>query len=440
MNPADELIKTAYASTLPAPNEGQAEAINKILTWLDDPLAGPFFLLEGGAGTGKTFVLRHVQEEYKRQTVFTAPTNKATRVIREALSENGTQSPECCTIYSLLSLKLEANGEIKTLRTPEKPVDMNKIRFVVVDEAMMLNEEVLSVIERTSSSFKHVKWLFMGDEAQLPPVKYTESPVVKFRGGPCHYRLTKVERFDNQLLSLATELRLSVEKPYRKLNLQNDNDGETGVWVLTGAQLRHEISRAALAGNFDDGRKAKAIAWRNAEVDVFNTQIRLAIHGSGVPTWVRGDRFILTSPAKDLDDQLVASTDEEGTVVNIEVDRHPIFPEFKIWRLQVDCDFEGMCQFMVLHEDSRQDFVRRTNELASSAKVMRKLWKDYWEFQEAFHQGRHGYAITAHRAQGSTYDTVYVNYRDILTNPERTTAFRCLYVAASRAKRRVYLG
>jgi len=52
---------------------------------------------------------------------------------------------------------------------------------------------------------------------------------------------------------------------------------------------------------------------------------------------------------------------------------------------------------------------------------------------------KYAYAITAHRAQGSTYDTVYVDYQDILMNRERYEAFQCLYVASSRPRKTLYL-
>jgi ATP-dependent exoDNAse (exonuclease V) alpha subunit len=67
------------------------------------------------------------------------------------------------------------------------------------------------------------------------------------------------------------------------------------------------------------------------------------------------------------------------------------------------------------------------------------LWKKFWAFKESFHSARHAYAITAHRAQGSTYQIAFVDYRDILLNRNRQEAARCLYVATSRPKKELYL-
>ena len=69
----------------------------------------------------------------------------------------------------------------------------------------------------------------------------------------------------------------------------------------------------------------------------------------------------------------------------------------------------------------------------------RGLWSKFWTLKEAFHNVRHGYATTAPRSQGSTYETSFVDWRDILANRNPTEARRCLYVAFTRAKYRVFL-
>ena len=77
--------------------------------------------------------------------------------------------------------------------------------------------------------------------------------------------------------------------------------------------------------------------------------------------------------------------------------------------------------------------------LLAEARGNSRLWPAFWSFLESFHAVRHGYAITAHRAQGSTYEQVFVNSSDIFCNQNRSEAFRCLYVAATRPKKRLFL-
>jgi exodeoxyribonuclease-5 len=94
----------------------------------------------------------------------------------------------------------------------------------------------------------------------------------------------------------------------------------------------------------------------------------------------------------------------------------------------------------VLHEDYEKLHANKVEELAQAARADHRKWGAFWAFKEAFHKVRHSYAITAHRAQGSTYEAVFVDWRDILTNRNRGEAFRCLYVACTRPKKELYLG
>jgi exodeoxyribonuclease-5 len=94
----------------------------------------------------------------------------------------------------------------------------------------------------------------------------------------------------------------------------------------------------------------------------------------------------------------------------------------------------------VLAPESQVAYDRKIEELAQAARINGRKWKAFWDFKESFHSLRHAYAITAHRSQGSTYDTAFVDWQDILTNRSRGEAFRCLYVACTRPKRALVLG
>ena len=416
------------------PNLQQGTAIEKMLDFLDNP-SEQFFLLSGYAGTGKTFCIQHLIPKVRGRMIFTAPTNKATKVIRDSLVSS-EYKPECRTIYSLLGLRLEANGEVKELAVPEDPIDLSQYRAVIVDEASMISSLLFSHIEATAREQK-VKFIFMGDPAQLPPVKELRSPV----WAKCHgvAELTQVMRYDNQLLKLATAIRKVVDHPAPNIRLDSDNADGEGVWKLPDTDFASRILDAAGQGLFSKPNCTKAIAWRNVTVDDLNRRIRGRIFSNPVKPWLPEDRIIVMEPAKDLNAEIMATTDDEGTVTGVAEDWHPVYGEFKCWRVSVTLDDGKLAVFWVLHEDFQAAFARRSEELAAAARLNRRLWGQFWEFKETFHRIRHGYAITAHRAQGSTYDTAFVDWRDILLNRNRGEAFRCLYVACTRPKRRLFL-
>lgn len=416
------------------PNDEQATAIAAMLDHLRTKGSAPYFKLEGPAGTGKTFCSSFVWREFKKKAVVTAPTNKAVRVIRDSLEEGGLKM-ECRTIYSLLGLQMQANGEVKELAKPEDPIDLGDLSAIQVDEWSMVNKQLWHYIEEAQGRFPHLRWIFTGDPFQLPPVNEPFSPVSQIDK---EARLNKVMRQDNQILKLATHLRVMVEKPFAALKIDSDNDGAEGIWKVP--DLEKVI--ADRAGDFAKGDN-KAIAWRNVKVDELNRIVRgqLFSEPDKYP-WQVDDRVTLLEPAKDLDNQIMGITDEEGAIEKVDKAPHPVFKEFECWRLVVRTDSNRSMSLWVLDETPKQKnaFAHKKANLASLAKIERHKWKDYWNFLEAFHRVRHAYATTAHRAQGSTYKRAFVSWRDILINPNRQEAMRCLYVAATRPKKELYLG
>lgn len=422
-------------TTTPQLTLEQGQAIELMAAFLRDPEA-QFFLLAGYAGTGKTFCIQNLVGLARGRLIFTAPTNKAMKVLRDTLTTD-QYKPECRTIYSLLGLRLEANGEIKELAVPEDPIDLTQYRAVIVDEGSMVNSKLFAFIQQVAKDQK-VKFIFMGDPAQLPPVGEPRSPIWEH----CHKvaELTRVMRHDNQILTLATAIRKVVDHPAPRVNLQSDNADGQGVWRLSEGEFEARIMQATDAGRFSRANDAKAIAWRNVTVNALNRRIRQRIFdNAALQPWLTGDRVLVMEPAKDHEGNTVATTDDEGTITRVEVDWHPKWREFKVWRVSVTTDDNRPIVLRVLHEDCFAEHTRRAEELAQAARLDRRKWGVFWDFKEAFHKVRHSYAITAHRAQGSTYEAAFVDWRDILLNHNRSEAYRCLYVACTRPKKELYL-
>jgi exodeoxyribonuclease V len=425
-------------------NSDQQAATTAILDWLKDPESGQFFILSGPAGTGKTFCIQRVVQEYKGRLLFTAPTNKATRVLRETLGKGGEYKPQCCTTFSALGLRLEPSGEVKVITNPDDPVDLSDYRCIVVDEGSMVSRPLLQAL-RDAVNSTGVKVLFMLDEYQLPPVGEERSLVLSLDARKAE--LTKVMRHDNQILTLATAIRGQIGQMQTSLRLVSDFTGDEGVWVMpVRGQFMHRIQEAALAGYFNaDGQgrvRSKAIAWRNVTVDSLNRHIRNTLFPDGVAgenMWLPDDRVIFTAPARNLEDEPIASTDDEGTILHVAEGWHQFYPEYKVWNMMLDLVDGRRVNTWVLHPDSEKAVANKLAQIAAEAKVERRKWKFYWDLKDAFHSLRHAYAITAHRSQGSTYEDVFVDYRDILLNQTRREAWQCLYVAATRAKKRLVL-
>jgi len=413
-------------------NEQQTEAITSLLEYIQNPDPDSwFFVLRGFAGTGKTFCMQKVVQVAAGSQVefaFTAPTNKAAKVLRNIVGE-------ASTIYSLLGLRIDKSGELKELVAGKVP-DLSDLNVVFVDEGSMVSRNLFNILG-ARAELHDFRVVFLGDPAQLPPVGEAESPIWECDSDAC---LTKVVRHDNQILKLVTQIRGLIGHPAPSISLKSDNDGAEGVWKMTKAAFKMSIHEAAARGEFADGTVSKVIAWRNIRVAEYNDLIRQAIFGvAAVPgEYLVGDRIVAAAPCLREAETLMA-TDEEALVDGVKVCKHPLEPRYTAIELKVITENGETKRLLVIHPSSVQQFNNDSERLAHEARGNGKLWSSFWAHKELFHEVKYAYALTTHRSQGSTYQNVWVDYDDILYNRNRTEAFQCLYVACSRPTTRLYL-
>lgn len=411
-------------------NDEQQTAVERMLQHLNTFDNQPFLVLKAPAGCGKTTTQSHVLAQTSRRMVCTAPTNKAVKVMAGMLPPES----ETCTIYKLLGLRLMANGEVKRIAGPADTVDLSYYEGVIVDEASMLNSTVMGHIRVASNANPHIRWVFMGDQYQLPPVQETTSEIWSETNV---IELTKVMRTDNQILTLATNIRnIIAQGSSGVLKIVSDFDDNGGVFA--DCNFREKLLEDAEACR--EGT-SKAVAWRNETVNELNAHVRKALlpnwHES---TWLPAERVTLLEPAKNLNDETVGTTDEEFTIDSVNVIQHPLFSFLTVYALEVTADYDGRSETLfTLHESSQAEFDKRCKNLAEEAKKDSWKWRVFWGFKESVHAVRHAYAISAHRSQGSTYNKAYVQWRDIMLNRRREEALRCLYVAVSRPRKCLYL-
>ncbi len=415
----------------------QRSAFENIVEFVDREgfNSNKIYLLSGYSGTGKTTIVKYLRDHFKHETIaYTAPTNKATKVIKKILGKDA----ECRTIFSLLGIKMVADEDLKKLEFPRIPSDLSDFDIIFVDEISMVNEALYDYIKLRSHSYT-AKWIFLGDKAQIPPVGEIKSKV--WLDSLPKSSLTKVMRHDNQILNLATHIRKQIRAyPKLDLRLKSDHDASQGVWKYKPNKFKEYIAKAAKQGLFTELDNTKVIAWRNEKVREYNGIVRQNIFGSiaEAEQWLVSDRVLIASPVE-YQGAVIAHIDDEGTIVGSEVTYHSIYREFDCYILKVKLDDSKLLVLNVIHPNSVESFNQRLSDLALDAKKDRTKWKHFWALKTSFNMLRHSYCITAHRGQGSTFVNTFVDSRDILDNPSTIEALQCLYVACTRPTTRLIL-
>lgn len=222
-------------------NDDQLNAINALTTFINSD--DKFFLLSGSAGTGKTsIIVNFLTNLAKIKIAFCATTNKAVSVLENMMNkrlcevDNDNKLKKrttFLTIHKLLKIKrkidLEGNEIFVTTIDEDNPLhrlDSKSIYsydIIVIDEVSMmpmsLVEKLLKIKDKLTG-----KIIFVGDNAQLPPVNEKNSYVFSLKNIP-KYQLHNIVRSSGNTMMLSNQVRQLVLKN-SDINLKKlaDND------------------------------------------------------------------------------------------------------------------------------------------------------------------------------------------------------------------------
>ncbi len=391
-----------------------------------------FTSLRGYAGTGKTFLVGRLIERLAAEdcaVTACAPTHKAAQVLRTQMSAHAVPAQ---TLHAFLGLRLVPDQDGGYTLAPEGDLSAYPAGVVVVDEASMVGAAEWAHIQQAP---RHLQWLFVGDPAQLPPVNEPASPAFDVPGP----LLKEIHRQGegNPILQLAERVRR------RKAGaLRSRFENGEGVAVTDNAEGFEESAlRVFQSKAFEkDATAARVLAYRNKTVRRYNRSIRAALYGEDAPRFEKGEWLVARETWAQNGIPYIKNS-EEVRVQSAYVEQYEAedLSTWKVWRLRVRGVYDAWARVIyVLHEDEQARFDEELARRRQAALDEPSAWKKYYDLKERFAQVDYAYASTVHKAQGSTFDTVFVDHRDlrVCRGPERSAL---LYVAVTRPARRLAL-
>jgi exodeoxyribonuclease-5 len=352
------------------------------------------FVMTGFAGTGKTTCVEYLIEDLNinlREVAFVSPTGKASLVITQ--KANGKY--EACTIHRLI---YNLDGQKGFVLKDER--DLKHLKLIICDESSMVSKDLLEDL----LSYK-IKVLFLGDKGQLEPV----GEKTTLLDNP-DYELTEIHRqaADNPIIHLSM-----LAREGKRLNF-----GKYGnhAYVLN----KKELNQAKL---LDLSMRAdQVICGYNSTRKRINQQIREKLgRTSQLP--IVGDKMIcLKNSWQDRINDIALVNGMTGFVVNKE-ESVPKTPEIRrdCMKVSFQPDFS---------EDKFEDLLLINDDFLTSKPI--KLEQDEYQTYNSFD---YGYAITAHKSQGSQFDRLLV-MNEVLNVESHS---RWLYTAITRSTDKLIL-
>ena len=471
---------------------GQTTLIDELEKFLADN--STCFLLKGYAGTGKTFMMKGLTDflsANKRSFRISAPTGRAAKVISQKTKYKAYTIHK--SIYSskdLKEFKVKEKDGTETykfyydLKNNEDPANT----VYIIDESSMLSniysegeffrfgsgyllKDLISYINFDNNDHNK-KIIFIGDNAQLPPVNMNFSPALdgkylkeNWNIESKEFELTEVvrQKADSGILHNATKIRESL-----KANLFNQLDIETNFKDINKTKHEELLSKYLQACNNSIDDETIIVAHSNSSVKEYNDFVRNHFFPNQ-QFLTGGDKVILVSNNYNHQKMELLNGDfgfvkqvspvNESRVIKlkrknrvgktIEIDVRLTFRNVMIAFTDEEQNKQDIeCKIIenLLYSHNRDlssdelkaiyiDFKIRN----SSLKAGTKEFKDALRADPYFNALRikFGYAVTCHKAQGGEWKNTFLNCKTSM-GYFNSSYFRWLYTGITRAKENLF--
>ncbi|MCD7976472.1 MAG: AAA family ATPase [Tannerellaceae bacterium] len=445
------------------PTEDQLLGLQKLVDFLLSGEQDSLLLIKGYAGTGKTSLigaLVKTLKELKQKTVLLAPTGRAAKVF------SGYSGEKAFTIHKkIYRQKAYSNEPVGFLPTD----NLYKDTLFIVDEASMISNQGLDSLSFGTGRLlddliqyvyagENCRLILMGDEAQLPPVRQTESPALNpdiLKGYNLSVEVVKLtqvvrQRTDSGILYNATRLRDALRNQtveiYPKLKLKGFHDFRE----VAGDELIEEIAAAYSRDGIDE---TMIIARSNKRATIYNNGIRNRILyreeelSSGDRLMVAKNNYYWTTDCKEMD--FIAN----GEIFEIIRVRRTyemygfrfadVLVRFQDYDLEIEIKIlldtlqtEAPALPKEMNDKLFYTILEDYSDIPTKAGKMKKMKTDpHYNVVQV----KYAYAVTCHKAQGGQWMNVFLDIGYVSEEMLGEDFYRWLYTAFTRATHRLYL-
>ena len=421
-----------------------------------------FFGVLGAGGTGKTFTIcKTINPKY---AIFLGATNKVCQVLNQGLSQNGYIDMKIRTIDSFLSFKIKKDHNNRSIITHRLPKIETIPKIIVIDEISLINNRSFEMLLKLKSKRK---FILLGDDMQIPPIeddfvrnddgfkvskvfmeldhKFTLTTQQRQKDGTplfnfiANFRQHMEKRMDLQ--RLAQKYANGVDIHYFKINdpefkalikssenvaVCYKNLSVLGLsWLIGSTKVNQKHYRV---NDINVGDKVFFDSYYNDNVNSFYTSEVVTIkdidESQEMEIEVKDD-LTVTVPVKRL---MIENKDGQSFIINMgcgyKETLYPVYYQVNKWREKYQKEIE------------KAESVGHMVKVYKTRKLIADLNTIYSDFQLSLAKLKKPFAITSHKAQGSTFDSVIVPIYDYWAKfPQDSN--QLLYVAMSRAKERL---
>lgn len=445
------------------PTTKQRDLLGLLSSFVFDKEKDSLFLLKGYAGTGKTTTIGAFVNSLwtaGKKSVLLAPTGRAAKVIAVY-----SKKPAFTIHKKIYFPKKQSNGSVAFVLQPNK----HRNTIFIVDEASMIPDgkqhqqlfDSSSLLEDLISyvySGINCKLIFMGDTAQLPPVKLNVSPALEkdtlayqFNKTVTEIELDEVMRQheNSGILANATFLRLLLK------NEPNNFSFDLNYPDIKRLEDGYDIEDAIVSAYDNFGVEDTAFIVRsNKRANQYNQQIRYNIRGQENEISSGDYIMIVKNNYYWLPESSKAGFIANGDICEVlKIYSIKELYGFKFAEVEIRMidypemhPFETVLLLDTLTSESPSLTYEESNKLYQAVKEdyadEKSKYKQFLAIKKNKYfnalQVKFSYAMTCHKSQGGQWKTVFIE-QPYLPDGVSKEYFRWLYTAITRAQEKLYL-
>ena len=446
------------------------ENFNRFIFSRDD-----FFIINGAAGTGKTFLINEliqITKENNYKYILLSSTGRGARFLKQ--STNKFVQTVHREIYQFESKKIQEDSN-KPTSTFKLKQNENEKTVYFIDEASMLTDvesqgelmyeenKVLSDLIKYIKSSLENKIVFIGDNCQLPPINMNLSPAISLKYLNDNYKLIGKYMEMNEVYRHSILNPIYQSATYIRDNIKKEKFNEMKLIFEKGyfEGVDNEVFINKYIKELDNNNSI-IVCFSNDTCNFYNNRILKLKYGhnqltKGAKVINNNNTYIDGEPllSGDIGEVLYCGEKEEET---IEFKRGTGIKSYTFSVRYAEIKFEdtiykGYINENYLMNNTEKDELRsQAIAVYLSSKYNIRKNKDKYDINtqqklvNIFNTDKYltalnikfAYAITCHKAQGGQWDKIFVD-NNFGKSKKSKEYFRWIYTAITRGIKQSYI-
>jgi hypothetical protein len=446
-------------------NHEQKELKEKIIDFLNSSEKG-YFGIYGAGGTGKSYTICRCLDNYNGKVLFLGATNKVTNVLKNSLIGSGYKKiPLIKTIDSFLKFKIEKDYFNQNTITYKFPSPTDIPNLIIIDEISLISFQKFNLLERLKDK---CKLILLGDYLQLPPIEEERQNITRNEDG---FQVSKIFTSipKENTFTLTIQNRQKTDSDLGKMINSFRDFMHVNINPITLAKKKNNCLDILYYDIYDKELKETiknnncvAVCFKNLSVLNFNWLIGSTksmrkdyrLNEINIGDDLMFDQFYIHKQTKFYTSNIVKVVNiekncSEKFIIKEKMVKTIIYNKITI----IDEDGEeavirfihgglygmnggGLSSSVYGQRKTYSEHIKQGKNVNENKKYLTDLNTRFSDYQNSFAKLKRPYAITCHKAQGSTYNTVIIPVYDYFMMNYKD-ANQLLYVALSRAKEKI---